>query len=149
MGRGLHAEPTPLTGHRQALPMHQQTLDRPRPQAGHAHQASEGRKRGRDLNRSIFSPSSWCPSQPEQVKSGETMPTSRNNSRPPTITLGVPWQLRQESIPLQCRRPGFDSSLRKIPWRRKWQPTPVFLLENPMDRGAWRVPVHGVAKSWT
>ena len=22
------------------------------------------------------------------------------------------------------------------PWRRKWQPTPVF-LENSMDRGAW------------
>ena len=22
-------------------------------------------------------------------------------------------------------------------------------LENPMDRGAWRAPVHGVAKSWT
>ena len=22
---------------------------------------------------------------------------------------------------------GFDSWLRKIPWRRKWQPTPVFL----------------------
>ena len=22
-------------------------------------------------------------------------------------------------------------------------------LENPMDRGAWRATVHGVAKSWT
>ena len=22
-------------------------------------------------------------------------------------------------------------------------------LENPMDRGAWQAPVHGVAKSWT
>ena len=22
-----------------------------------------------------------------------------------------------------------------IPWRRAWQPTPVFLLENSMDRG--------------
>ena len=30
----------------------------------------------------------------------------------------------------QCRRhkrPGFDPSVGKIPWRRKWQPTPVFL----------------------
>ena len=27
----------------------------------------------------------------------------------------------------QCRRPGFNSWVRKIPWRRKWQPTPVFL----------------------
>ena len=25
------------------------------------------------------------------------------------------------------RRPGFDPSVGKIPWRRKWQPTPVFL----------------------
>ena len=30
-------------------------------------------------------------------------------------------------ICLQCRRPGFDPRVRKIPWRRKWQPTPVFL----------------------
>ena len=28
---------------------------------------------------------------------------------------------------LQCRRLGFDSWVRKIPWRRKWQLTPVFL----------------------
>ena len=27
---------------------------------------------------------------------------------------------------LQCRRPGFDSLVGKIPWRRKRQPTPVF-----------------------
>jgi len=26
-------------------------------------------------------------------------------------------------------RPGFNPSVRKIPWRRKWQPTAVFLLE--------------------
>ena len=25
------------------------------------------------------------------------------------------------------RRLGFNSWVRKIPWRRKWQPTPVFL----------------------
>ena len=30
-------------------------------------------------------------------------------------------------ICLQCRRPGFDPWLRKIPWRREWQPIPVFL----------------------
>ena len=57
-------------------------------------------------------------------------------------------------------------------WRRKWQPTPVFLpgesqgwrslagchsllgctesdMENPMDGGAWRAAVHGVSKSRT
>ena len=28
----------------------------------------------------------------------------------------------------QCRRHGFNPWIRKIPWRRKWQPIPVFLL---------------------
>ena len=28
---------------------------------------------------------------------------------------------------LQCRRPGFSSWIGKIPWKRAWQPTPVFL----------------------
>ena len=30
-------------------------------------------------------------------------------------------------ICLQCRRFEFDPRVGKIPWRRKWQPTPVFL----------------------
>ena len=32
--------------------------------------------------------------------------------------------------------------------KKKWQPTPVS-LGNPMDRGAWRATVHGVAKGQT
>ena len=28
---------------------------------------------------------------------------------------------------LECGRSGFDPWVRKIPWRRKWQPTPVLL----------------------
>ena len=35
-------------------------------------------------------------------------------------------QTGQESA-LQCREPRFDPWVGKIPWRRKWQPTPVFL----------------------
>ena len=27
----------------------------------------------------------------------------------------------------QCRRCGFNPLVRKMPWRRAWQPTPVFL----------------------
>ena len=34
-------------------------------------------------------------------------------------------------------------------WRRKWQPTPVFLSENPRDGGAWWAAVYGVAQSRT
>ena len=33
----------------------------------------------------------------------------------------------KESIRLQCRRPRFSPWVGKIPWRRKWPPTPVFL----------------------
>ena len=28
----------------------------------------------------------------------------------------------------QCRRTRFDSRVRGVPWRRKWQPTPVYFL---------------------
>ena len=28
---------------------------------------------------------------------------------------------------LQCRRPGFNPWFEQIPWRRKWQPTPICL----------------------
>ena len=41
--------------------------------------------------------------------------------------LGLPLWLRWQRIHLQCGRPGFDPWVGKIPWRREWQPTPVFL----------------------
>ena len=34
-------------------------------------------------------------------------------------------------------------------WRRKWQPTPVFLPGESQGRGAWWAAVYGVAQSWT
>ena len=37
--------------------------------------------------------------------------------------------------------------VRKISWRREWQPTPLFLPEKPMDRGVWWATIHGVAES--
>ena len=37
----------------------------------------------------------------------------------------------------------------KIPYRRKWQSTSVFLPGESMDRGAWQATVHGAAKSQT
>ena len=52
----------------------------------------------------------------------------------------------------QCRRHKrlrCSRCVGKIPWRRVWQPTPVFLLENSMDRGAWWATVHRVARSQT
>ena len=49
----------------------------------------------------------------------------------------------------RCRRHGFNPWVRKIPWRRKWKPTPVFLPGKSMDKGAWWATVHGVVKSQT
>jgi len=43
----------------------------------------------------------------------------------------------------------FDPWVRKILWRRERLPTPLFLLENSMDRGTWQATVHGVPKTWT
>ena len=33
-----------------------------------------------------------------------------------------------------------------IPWRRKWQPTPVFLRGKPHGQRAWQVTVHGISR---
>jgi len=33
----------------------------------------------------------------------------------------------KESTWLECRRSGFDPWVRKIPWKREWLSTPVFL----------------------
>ena len=32
-----------------------------------------------------------------------------------------------KNLPAQCRTPEFDPWIGKIPWRREWLPTPVFL----------------------
>ena len=44
-----------------------------------------------------------------------------------TTISGLPWWPRQSSFCLQCGRPGFNPWVGKIPWRREWQPTLVFL----------------------
>ena len=43
-------------------------------------------------------------------------------------------------------RRSYHPCVRKITWRRKWDPLQYSCLENPMDRGAWRAKVHGVLK---
>ena len=49
----------------------------------------------------------------------------------------------------EVQRLAFDPWVGKIPWRRTWQPTSVFLPGESMGRGAWRATVCGVTKSWT
>ena len=57
-------------------------------------------------------------------------------------------------IHLQCGRPGFNpwvirSRFHPSPWRRDDNPLQYSCLENPMDSGARRATIRGVAESQT
>ena len=41
--------------------------------------------------------------------------------------MGFPGGAGSKGFTCHCKRHGFDSWVRKIPWRRKWLPTSVFL----------------------
>ena len=49
------------------------------------------------------------------------------------VVKGLPWWLSRKTFTcnaedhLQGRRCGFHPCIEKIPWRRKWQPIPIFL----------------------
>ena len=45
----------------------------------------------------------------------------------PLIKTELSWWLKWQRICLQCGRPGFDPWVGKIPWRREWLPSPIFL----------------------
>ena len=59
--------------------------------------------------------------------------------------MEVPWGFPGGSVSKEasgeCRKSRFDTWVRKIRWRRKWQPSPAFLPGDPMDRGAWQTTV--------
>ena len=53
------------------------------------------------------------------------MCTIQNSSH--CFRFGLPRSCTGKESTCQSRRHRFDPWVRKIPWRRKWQPTPVFL----------------------
>ena len=66
--------------------------------------------------------------------------------------MGLPSWLSSKDSACQgriCRRHGFDPWVGKIPWRRKWQPTPVFLPGESHRRKSLVGYSPWVAKSWT
>ena len=60
---------------------------------------------------------------------------------------GFPGGSDSKSICLQCRWPGFNPWVGKIPGEENGNPLQYSCLENPMDRGAWQTTVLGVTKS--
>ena len=84
------------------------------------------------------------------------MLTYKNNSKNKWME-GIPGAASGKELVCQCRRCkrwGFNPWVGKIPWRRAWQPTPVFLPgefhgKKNSGRGAWQATVHKDANSWT
>ena len=61
------------------------------------------------------------------------------------LLTGLPCQLGSKEF--ACRRCRFDPWFRKILWRRKWQPTPVFLPGTCHGQSSLGgATVHGVKK---
>ena len=59
---------------------------------------------------------------------------------------GLPDGTGGKELTSQCRRCGFYPWVEKIPCRRKWQRTPVFLPGESHGQRAWRATVRRVAK---
>ena len=49
------------------------------------------------------------------------------DSLPLILFTGLLWWFNGKESACQSRRCGLDPWVRKIPWRKKWKPTPVFL----------------------
>ena len=61
---------------------------------------------------------------------GKFFTTSTTWEPPKNIYIyicGLPWWISHEKSACQCWRHGFDPWVKKIPWRRNRQPTPIFL----------------------
>ena len=67
------------------------------------------------------------------------------------VNTGFPGGTSDEEPTCQCRRwkrRGFDPWIGKIPWRKAWQPTPVFLPgESHGQRSLVGATVHRVTES--
>ena len=72
-----------------------------------------------------------------------------------TLVWKIPWREepgRLQSMGLLGVGNNWATSLSLFTfmhWRKKWQPTPVFLPGESRGQGAWWAAVYGVAQSWT
>ena len=80
------------------------------------------------FSRGIFLTQGWNPGLPHYFK------------------VVVLWWLSGKESALLMRRWRFHPWVGKIPYRRKWHPTQIFLPGKSLDRGAWQAAIHGMAK---
>ena len=64
------------------------------------------------------------------------------------IHMGFPGGSDGKESHLQCRRPRFNPWVSKIPWRREWQPTPVFLPRESHGQRSICWPPHQLTDIW-
>ena len=93
----------------------------------------------------------------KQRRKGKIYPSRCAGEGNGTSTLA--WKITWTEEPgglqsMELRRVGYDWATSLwlftfMHWRRKWQATPVFFLENPRDGGAWWAAIYGIAWSRT
>ena len=74
---------------------------------------------------------------------------SMDHTPPGSFIHGISWWLSGKESTCQCRRYRFNFWVRKLPWRRKWQPSPVFLPGKSHGQRSLVAIVHWVSKSQT
>ena len=56
-----------------------------------------------------------------------------------SFSFGIPWWLSGKESTCQCRKRRFNPWVEKIPWRRKWQLTLVFLSGKSHGQGSLEI----------
>ena len=85
----------------------------------------------------------------------KSLPEKAMASHSSTLAWKIPWMEEPGRLQSMGSRRVVHECATSLPlftfmhWRRKWQPTPVFLPGNPRDGGAWWAAIYGVAQSWT
>ena len=65
------------------------------------------------------------------------------------FSSGLPWWLSGKEFTFQCRTPGFDPWVSKIPGGGNGNPLQCSCLENPRDGRTWWAAIYGVIQSRT
>ena len=72
-----------------------------------------------------------------------------DNSYNINLSWGFPGGSVVKNTPANAGDAGSIPGLKGSPREGNGNPLQFSCLENPIDRGAWRAAVHGVAQSWT